>query len=617
MGEEELLEYLKNELGFIIGEQVLGCFYHANGKFEVGVKSDAVKKRIVEKITSGRINKEGKKHSDILDTEDFVPASSLVYLHRVPHNFPKEDLINCIEHTFQTKVLFTRIKYHNNFPGVTNGIRSFAIDTIALLKLKDSAPDGVTINNNRFYLTFKGMVKKCFKCGAAGHVKKDCERLSTGRIDQSLDPTGDSREGNEEREQEAEEKVSEDSAKTTEGAEEKQLVESLRTPSDPTGGLSGGENETQDANPPTLILTQRLDTEALKTGECDTGSPSTHNQQNPPSSQQHSSQNTPLAYSQLEESPSKYFTPPSRMKNHKAVIESFNQTSPKRNPTTSLFPPSVTSIIEDFRRKSSTTKNNPLDPQAFPEIQDEDREVTYHNTNLSKKTSASISILNTPNDDQFPKQTFPLRRKSLSPKLRKTWSDPPPQPILPHSPPPPVLPNSLLESVTQSFKNGGSAIMSSLKSSSKRPRNSLSPNNSQPTTRPKMAPCVVEEPLNETERWERLSTLRPTQPPKKQVSNTLKCLTCKGTLVVEQNTHKLVYTFCEKDIVLIIPCSTPGCKWWLPPTLRSGARRTCVSCYHIYYRCACRQLHVVPASDVRYRCKDCNEQVCDYPCREP
>ena len=89
MGEEDLLQHLKNELGFIVGEQVLGCFYHANGKFEVGVKSVAVKKRIVEKIVSGRLNKDGKKHSEILETEDFVPASSLVYLHRVPHNFPK------------------------------------------------------------------------------------------------------------------------------------------------------------------------------------------------------------------------------------------------------------------------------------------------------------------------------------------------------------------------------------------------------------------------------------------------------------------------------------------------------------------------------------------------
>ena len=50
-----------------------------------------------------------------------------------------------------------------------------------------------------------------------------------------------------------------------------------------------------------------------------------------------------------------------------------------------------------------------------------------------------------------------------------------------------------------------------------------------------MAPCVVEDPLHETERWERLATLKPTQPQKKQVSNTLKCLTCKakGTLVGE------------------------------------------------------------------------------------
>ena len=51
MEEDELLNYLKNELGFIIGEQILGCFYHANSKFEVGVKSDLVKKRICEKIS--------------------------------------------------------------------------------------------------------------------------------------------------------------------------------------------------------------------------------------------------------------------------------------------------------------------------------------------------------------------------------------------------------------------------------------------------------------------------------------------------------------------------------------------------------------------------------------
>ena len=35
MTEKQLLDYIKNELKFITGDQILGCFYHANGKYEV------------------------------------------------------------------------------------------------------------------------------------------------------------------------------------------------------------------------------------------------------------------------------------------------------------------------------------------------------------------------------------------------------------------------------------------------------------------------------------------------------------------------------------------------------------------------------------------------------
>ena len=142
------------------------------------------------------------------------------------------------------------------------------------------------------------------------------------------------------------------------------------------------------------------------------------------------------------------------------------------------------------------------------------------------------------------------------------------------------------------------------------------PTASQPSSRPKLAPYVVEETLDNKERWERLVTLKPTQPQKNKVSQTQKCLTCKGTMVVEENAHGLVYAICKNDDTMSIPCYTTDCKGWLPPTLRSGARKTCPLCCHIYYRCACRQLHVVPASEPRYSCKVCNEQVVDYPCRE-
>ena len=81
-------------------------------------------------------NKDGVRHSEILETEDFVPATTLVYLHRVPHDFSTGDLINGIESIFQSKVLFHRIKFHNDYPGVVNGICSFAIDTQAVLTLR-------------------------------------------------------------------------------------------------------------------------------------------------------------------------------------------------------------------------------------------------------------------------------------------------------------------------------------------------------------------------------------------------------------------------------------------------------------------------------------------------
>ena len=157
--------------------------------------------------------------------------------------------------------------------------------------------------------------------------------------------------------------------------------------------------------------------------------------------------------------------------------------------------------------------------------------------------------------------------------------------------------------------------MNSITKSTKRARNPHSPNNSQPSARPKMAPCVVEEVLDNKERWERLSTLKPTQPQKEKIS-AQKCLTCEGDMVVERNTHKLAYAICKTDNTLSIPCSTPACKGWLAPTLRSGARRTCMLCHHIYYRCECRQLHVVPTTNLKYKCRDCYEQVCDYPCRD-
>ena len=55
-----------------------------------------VKRRITEKIASDRTNSNGVKHSEILETEDFIPPTTLIYLHRVPHNFPENDLIDFI-----------------------------------------------------------------------------------------------------------------------------------------------------------------------------------------------------------------------------------------------------------------------------------------------------------------------------------------------------------------------------------------------------------------------------------------------------------------------------------------------------------------------------------------
>ena len=171
--------------------------------------------------------------------------------------------------------------------------------------------------------------------------------------------------------------------------------------------------------------------------------------------------------------------------------------------------------------------------------------------------------------------------------------------------------------MSNTILNAGTAISSSISSGAKRTRASLSPTNTQqPTSRPRIAPCVVEDPINGTERWEHLNTLKPTQPQKLNVPKSLKCVSCQGVLEVKQNAHKLTYTHCEDDDVILIPCSTTNCKGWLPPTLRNGARRTCKSCHHIYYRCECRRLHVVPATNIRYKCENCAEQVCHYQCRE-
>ena len=293
------------------------------------------------------------------------------------------------------------------------------------------------------------------------------------------------------------------------------------------------------------------------------------------------------------------------IKNYEAAVQSFDRTQ-QSTPHASLFPQDVSTMINQFRRNTANPNNDLLkDPLAFPEIHDDDREVSFNNTNLTKKLSASVNTLNKPNELQCPS-----RRKSLSPNPKpapRTWSDKPTEP-----------PNSLLESVTQTFRSYGSAITSSISNRPKRTRTSPSPTTSQqPASRPRMTPCTVEDPLDENEQWERLATLKPTQPQKTDMSKTLKCLTCNGALGMRENVHKLAYAYCEKDKFLVVPCSTVGCRGWLPPTLRDGARRTCRICHHIYFRCGCRELHVVPATDVRYRCKNCKEQVCNYPLREP
>ena len=300
-------------------------------------------------------------------------------------------MINSIESTFQTKVLFSRIKYHNNFPGVTNGIRSFAIDTNALFKVKDTVPDGVTINGNRFYLTFLGMVKKCFRCGEAGHVKKDCDRSQ--ERGQRKDPAGDPSEGHQEGTQTEQAALVQAEEVRNEGMQISDreveggivLVDLPGSPSDSIGDLS----EEKDREEASLTLPtpqgQRLDTPTKNDQN------SARNSSPPPSSDptqpvpiQPAQQHTPFL---LDDSPSKYSTPPMKpIKNYEAAVQSFNRNQ-QSTPQASLFPQDISTMINQFRRNTANPNNDPLkDPLAFPEIQDEDREVSFSNTNLTKKT---------------------------------------------------------------------------------------------------------------------------------------------------------------------------------------------------------------------------------------
>ena len=139
--------------------------------YELECSSPDMGKHIRERIKTLERYKKG--HVDIVE---FIPINTKVTVHGVLRAFPDEPIQDMIAGYLGVQPIECKAERESkgNF---YNGMRSYLVNTEALRS--KPLPERIFFGENdewRFLITHPNMVKKCYKCGEEGHIRKDCTK---------------------------------------------------------------------------------------------------------------------------------------------------------------------------------------------------------------------------------------------------------------------------------------------------------------------------------------------------------------------------------------------------------------------------------------------------------